>query len=128
METTAEATGPATAEEVWERYAEPARWPEWAPQITGVETDAERIAPDVTGRLHAPAGVRLDFTVTAVNEEARTWSWSIRFGLFKLHFDHGVQDGADGTTTWMRARGPAVLIATYQSFVRGALENLVRES
>lgn len=126
MDTTAEATGPAPADEVWERYAVPARWPGWMPQIAGVDADADRIAPGVTGRLHAPAGVRLDFTVTAVDEDARTWSWNIRFGLFTLRFDHGVEESGDGTTTWMRASGPGMLIATYRSFVRGALDALVR--
>jgi hypothetical protein len=34
---TLHATGPLGPDEVWERYAVPARWPDWAPQITGVE-------------------------------------------------------------------------------------------
>jgi len=34
---TLHATGPLPPAEVWERYAVPARWPEWSPQITGVE-------------------------------------------------------------------------------------------
>ncbi|MBQ6643974.1 MAG: SRPBCC family protein [Saccharopolyspora sp.] len=127
METTAEASGPATPDEVWERYADPSRWPGWAPQITEVHTDAVRIAPGADGRLFAAGGVRLDFTVTDVDEQHRKWSWSVRFGLLTLHLDHGVEAAGEGSTTWLNARGPAFLIMPYMPFARSALQNLVQQ-
>ncbi len=126
METTAEASGPAAPDEVWERYADPTRWPGWAPQITEVDTDAVRIAPGASGRLFAAGGVRLDFTVVDVDEQQLTWSWSVRFGLLTLHLEHGVATTGAGATTWLKARGPAFLIFPYMPFARSALENLVQ--
>ena len=50
---TLHATGPEAPAEVWERYAVPARWPGWAPQITGVELPVARLASGVRGRVRA---------------------------------------------------------------------------
>jgi hypothetical protein len=46
---TLHATGAATPAEAWDRYAVPDRWPEWSPQITGVDVTAERIAQGIAG-------------------------------------------------------------------------------
>jgi hypothetical protein len=117
------AAGPAPAALVWERYAEPARWPGWAPQITGVEASAPRIAPGVTGRVRGPLGLRAAFTITAVDEAARTWAWDVRAGPLRLHLRHGVEpDGA----TWLTARGPAPVVAAYLPAARIALHALTR--
>ena len=37
------------------------------------------------------------FHIDAVDEEARTWSWSVRSGPLRLSFDHGV-DPVAGVT------------------------------
>jgi hypothetical protein len=117
------AAGAAPAALVWERYAEPARWPGWAPQITGVEASAPRIAPGVTGRVRGPLGLRAAFTVTAVDEAARTWAWDVRAGPLRLHLRHGVEpDGA----TWLTVRGPAPVVAAYLPVARIALHGLTR--
>ena len=39
------AIGAAEPAVAWERYAVIGAWPTWSPQIVGVETAAERIAP-----------------------------------------------------------------------------------
>ncbi|MDQ2583749.1 SRPBCC family protein [Saccharothrix yanglingensis] len=123
MEARTRAPGRAPAAVVWERYAEPARWPGWAPQITGVEASARRIAPGVTGRVRGPLGVRVAFTVTEVDPTARTWAWDARIGPVRLRLRHGVEpDGA----TWLVVRGPASVVVAYLPIARLALRSLTR--
>ncbi|WP_228122304.1 SRPBCC family protein [Saccharothrix syringae] len=121
MEIGTRAPGRAPADVVWERYAQPALWPRWAPQITGVETSAPRLAPGVTGRVRAPLGVRVRFTVTAVDHTARTWAWDARLGPLRLHLRHGV--APDGGT-WLTVRGPAAVVLPYLPLARLALHRL----
>jgi hypothetical protein len=116
------ARGRASAALVWERYAVPAFWAGWAPQIRRVETAAARIAPGVTGTVHGPLGVRVAFVVTAVDEAARTWAWDVALGPLHLHLRHGVED--DGAT-WLTVDGPAPVLAAYLPVARIALQRLV---
>ncbi|MFD5025009.1 SRPBCC family protein [Streptomyces sp. NPDC058373] len=71
--------GPAPPDEVWERYARPALWSRWAPQIRRVETGADRIAPGLRGRVWSYARVRVRFVVERVDEPggcgAGAWRW-----------------------------------------------------
>jgi hypothetical protein len=126
MEASTAASGPVGPELVWQRYAEPARWPGWAPQIRGVETAAARIAPGATGTVRGPFGVPVRFTVTDVDEAARRWAWDARLGPVRLHLRHGVDPEGAGTRTWLTARGPAAVLAAYLPIARFALHRLVR--
>ncbi|WP_202968953.1 hypothetical protein [Pseudonocardia sp. EC080625-04] len=54
MRLTLHARGPQPADEVWERYAVPARWPEWAPYIVGVDCSDPRIRAGSTGHVRGP--------------------------------------------------------------------------
>lgn len=119
------ARGPAPAALVWERYADPARWAGWAPQIRRVDTAAARIAPGVTGTVHGPVGIRVAFVVTAVDEAARTWAWDVRVGPLRMHLRHGVD--ADGST-WLTVDGPAPVVAAYLPVARLALHRLTAVS
>jgi hypothetical protein len=124
---TLEATGPLDPEAAWERYAVPARWPEWSPQISRVEMSAPRLAAGATGKVYAPLGVSLPFVVDSVDEPARRWSWTVKLGLVKIRLEHWVTGGPDGgTTTGMRAHGPGPLVAVYAAPARVALGRLVR--
>ncbi|CAI7978082.1 SRPBCC family protein [Frankia sp. Hr75.2] len=51
-----EASGPAPPDLCWERYAVPAAWPGWAPQIRAVEIESAGRAPAGTAGLAGPAG------------------------------------------------------------------------
>jgi hypothetical protein len=120
-------TGPLPAAEAWERYALPRRWPEWSPQISSVELPQERIAAGLRGKLHAPGGLTLGFTIDAVDEAARTWSWTVRLAVVRLRLAHWVEDGPDGgSLAGLRSSGPAPLIAAYAPVAQTALDRLVR--
>jgi hypothetical protein len=122
-------TGPVAPARAWERYADPARWAGWAPQIRRVVLDGAggaRIAPGLRGRVHGPAGLRVDFVVTAVDEAARTWSWTARLGPVRLHLDHGVAADPRGTATTLVVDGPAPVVLAYLPVTRLALRRLVR--
>ena len=123
---TLHATGPVDPAEAWERYAVPARWPEWSPQITGVEPSAPRIAQGVTGRVRGPLGIALPFLVDEVDEAARRWRWSVYAGQVRLTLVHWVSPGPDGgTTTGLRVSGAAPLVVGYAPLAQLALKGLV---
>jgi polyketide cyclase/dehydrase/lipid transport protein len=124
-----EVTGPLAPAAVWERYAVPAHWPDWLPQIDRVDLSTPRLAAGATGRLHAPMGISIPFAVDAVDDAARRWSWSIRVGLLRLRLEQWVDDGPDGgTTAGMRVSGPGPLVAGYAGQATAALERLVGAS
>ena len=126
MERGVRVTGPLPPARVWERYALPARWAGWAPQIRGVTASADRIAPGVTGRVRGPLGVRVAFVVTGVDEQRRTWAWDVRCGPVRMHLRHGVEPDPRGAATWLVIRGPAPVVAAYLPVARVALGRLVR--
>ena len=124
---TLHATGPLPLAEVWERYAEPARWPTWAPQITDVEVPVPRLAAGVTGRVRGPVGVTLPFAVESVDEAARRWSWTVTAGPVRLRLLHWVSEGPDGgSTTGLRITGPLPVVVGYAPLAQVAISRLVR--
>ena len=124
---TLHATGPVGPDEAWERYAVPARWPDWAPQITGVELPVARLVAGVRGRVRGPLGVTLPFVVDAVDEAARQWAWTVSAGPVRLHLVHWVAEGPDGgSTTGLRVTGPAPVVVGYAPLAHLAIGRLVR--
>lgn len=124
---TLRATGPATPDEVWNRYRDTRRWPEWSPQIRSVETSGGHlIVPGLIGSVRPIAGPAVQFEVEQVDLAARTWSWRVRFGPIRLRLAHGVTAGDDATSTWLEVRGPLLVIAGYAPLAYLALRNLVR--
>ena len=130
---TLRASGDAPAELAWERYADPALWKTWSPQIQRVDVDVPRLVTGATGTVragllpHPTLGV--PFTVLAVDERARTWAWEVRTGplpgLPRLHLEHGVEATATGSSTWLVVRGALPVVATYAPLARLALTRLV---
>ena len=120
------ARGDASVDEAWDRYARPARWPEWAPQIIAVRTGAGRIAAGVTGRVVGPLGLTVDFVVDHVDEPARSWRWTVsRFGL-RLRLEHAVRTTVRGSATTLAIHGPLPVALGYAPIARVALRRLVR--
>lgn len=124
---TVSATGPASVEDAWTRYTVPDLWSSWSPQIQSVSTEHPDAAVVVgtAGTVVGPAGVRVPFTVTHVDETARRWTWRVRAGLVTLVLEHGV-DGADGRSrAWTRVTGPLPVVLGYAPLARLALGRLV---
>ena len=121
MRTRIEATGPATAHDMWEAYAEPTRWRGWAPQIRAVRP-LERIRPGLRGEVEGLLGVRVRFEVTAVDEAARRWTWRVGVGPATLTISHEVADGR----TAVELDGPAPVVVAYAPVARLALARLVQ--
>jgi hypothetical protein len=53
---TVRASGPAAAPNVWEAYADPQRWPEWAPHLQRVDA-VGRLRPGLKGQVSFDHGV-----------------------------------------------------------------------
>ena len=119
-----EARGPAPVEEVWDRYATLARWPEWSPQISRVEASADQLALGVRGTVHVARVLPLAFTVTSCRPEDRTWSWQVRLGLVTLDLDHAVYPAGSGSRTTLSLAGPALLVTAYAPVAQVALRRL----
>ena len=126
---TLSAHGSAPASLAWERYADPALWSTWAPQIQRVETDMDRLRPGGTGEVRAGLlahpTLGLPFTVLHVDESAREWSWRVRLGPVALHLEHGVTPHLRGASTWLRVHGPLPVVLGYAPVARMALSRLV---
>lgn len=131
MQLTLRATGTVPADEVWERYADPSRWSEWGPYVTGATLTTPRLAAGARGVVRGPLGVSAAVVILAVDEIARTWAWRARCGPLVLVLEHGVEDlGVEergrGTRTWLTLRGAAPLVLAYSLPARVALRALVR--
>lgn len=113
---------------MWERYAVFACWAQWSPQIVGVDTDAERIAPGLKGVVRAPFGVRLPFQVLAVDEATHTWRWRVGPAALQIVLTHTVTPDGDGSLTTLDLAAPLPvhpLLAAYAPLGQAALDRLV---
>jgi len=119
------AAGPAEPAVAWQRYAEVAAWPTWSPHIVSTEADAEQIAPGVTGRVHVVGGLRLPFTVTAVDAPHHRWSWVVALGPVALTLHHEVRDHPLGSATVLVMEGPRPVLLAYAPLAWVALRRLV---
>jgi hypothetical protein len=113
--------GPASAEAQWHAYAHTARWPTWAPHLRRVDPEAA-LAVGLSGRVVGLAGVTAHFEVSAVDEAAGTWSWTVTVGPVRVALDHAVGDG----WTELTVAGPAPVVLGYLPVARLALGRLVR--
>lgn len=127
------AQGVADITLAWERYADPALWSTWAPQIQRVDTAMPRLVAGGTGTVRAGllprATLGIPFRVLHVDEVAMEWSWVARLGPVRLRLEHGVthrEDGQDGSATWLRVHGPLPVVLAYAPVARIALAFLVR--
>ena len=125
---TLRATGSAPVDLAWERYAVLARWPQWSPQIRGVEAADERIRPGLEGTVAGYFGLRVRFVVDAVDETSHTWAWTVASGPVRLRLRHEVgarADGTAGSSTVLVVSGPAPVVLAYLAPARLALGRLV---
>ncbi|MFC7844465.1 SRPBCC family protein [Streptomyces sp. NPDC001046] len=123
---TLHATGRASPELVWERYASLDEWAAWSPQIKAVHCPRRRLTSGMSGTVESVAGVRAAFTVEAVDHQGRQWSWRVRLGPVALRLGHEVRAHADGSTTTLTTQGPRLALLAYAPLARLALHRLVR--
>ncbi len=121
-------SGPRPADDVWDRYIRPRRWPEWSPQINSVDYPYELLKPHTTGVVHGPAHLRVRFRVTDVIDDGTTreWSWTASAAGVQLHLRHTVRATTSGTRTALTVRGFAPAALLYQPIAARALRRLVR--
>jgi len=126
---TLHAHGVAAVALAWERYADPALWATWAPQIQRVQTDMERLVAGGSGTVHAGLlawpTLGVPFRVLEVDETAMEWSWQARIGPVRLRLEHGVTGHLTGSSTWLRVHGPLPVVLGYAPVARRALNRLV---
>ena len=119
------AVGAADPEVAWRRYVEIAAWRSWSPQILRTDADAAEIAVGVGGTVHALGGLRLRFTITAVDPAARTWSWVVRLGPVAMTLTHEVHRHPRGSGTLLLMEGAAPVLLAYAPLAWVALRRLV---
>jgi hypothetical protein len=117
---TVRARGPASKYEIWSRYRDPQRWPEWSRQIAAVRADGP-LRPGLEGELETRLNLRIPFEVLAADDQAMRWSWRVRVGPATLDIDHDVSDGYAAA----RLTGPAVIVLPYAPLARRALKAIV---
>jgi hypothetical protein len=124
-----DARGPASADDAWVRFTTPASWSLWAPLIRDVEASDPLLATGTTGRVHGPPGVAVDFEVTGVDPDLRSWSWRAGRGPARVHMDHHVVPAAGGgSRAFLRVPGrSASLLQPYRIPAAAALKGLVRD-
>ena len=122
------ADGPRAADDVWDRYVRPARWPEWSPQIRSVDYPRELLAAGTSGVVHGPAGLRVRFQVidVAPGQPVRSWLWSASALGVELTLAHTVEATATGTRTGLTIEGFAPAVIAYLPAAQWALHRLVR--
>jgi len=126
MRRAVEVNGPAPVALAWERYADPALWSTWAPQIRRVSWEGgERLAPGLRGVVHAIAGVAVPFEVTAVHASAHDWTWTVRGLGATLHMRHTLEETAGGTRAGLVIEGPPLVAIGYAPVARFALRRLL---
>ena len=122
-------SGPRSVDEVWERYSQPVWWPLWAPHLREVDYPEPVVVPGTTGRVRGVGGVVALFRIDAVDEAARTWSWSVACGPLRLSFEHGVDEAQPGlgerSEAWVVVLGAWPVVIGYAPIARHALARLV---
>lgn len=119
-----EATGPLPVEQVWQAYACPGRWSQWAPQIRRVSGFDGQLRVGSVGRVLGPAGLRVRGEILSVDADARRWSWRVSRGPFRVVMEHGVDPHGTGSRAWVRIAAPRVLVRVYRPLARAALRRL----
>ncbi|QBR92246.1 SRPBCC family protein [Nocardioides euryhalodurans] len=121
-----DAEGPLSPAEVWERYTHASLWSSWAPQVRGVSGAHDPVRAGDRGWVRGPFPLRLPYTVLAVDEGARRWSWQVGIGVVSVVMEHGVDPAPAGSRAWLRIEVPGPLAAPYAPIARMALRRLVR--
>jgi hypothetical protein len=113
---------------VWDLYAQPSRWKEWAPHIRAPrDLGSPEVEPGASGRIRV-AGVAPVWAEVTSKRPGESWTW--RVGLVEL--THTVQPKGSGSTIGLAMRAPApmelAIRATYAPITKLLLKNLARKA
>jgi hypothetical protein len=119
--------GPRDADDAWDRYVRPRRWPEWSPQIRSVDYPMEFVSPATSGVVHGPAGLVVRFRIIDVQDAGpvQSWAWAAWAAGVRLTLVHTVEATAGGTRTGLAVDGFAPAVLAYLPAARWALHRLV---
>jgi hypothetical protein len=119
--------GPRSADDVWDRYVRPRRWPEWSPQIRSVDYPGERLTSGTAGVVHGPARLPVRFEILDVDGSGplRAWSWRVTAAGVEMRLTHTVEAISAGTRTGLTIEGFAPAVVLYLPAARWALGRLV---
>ncbi|AZI59470.1 SRPBCC family protein [Nakamurella antarctica] len=127
MRLTITARGTASSAVVWERYAQPALWPEWSPLIQSVQCSHRRLQTGSTGTVRGPANIGIDFVIVNFDETNLSWVWDVKVPVVgsTLRLDHFVGDDNGATSTSLTINGCAPYVVGYAPLAKLALNKLV---
>ena len=119
----------ASPERVWELYAQPKRWKEWAPHIRSPQgLGSPEVEPGASGRVHI-AGVAPVWAEVTSKRPGRSWTW--RVGLVELTHTVEPRNGG-GSTVGLAMRAPAPMEMAirigYAPITKLLLRNLARKA
>ena len=119
----------AEPEEVWDLYARPERWKEWAPHIRAPRNlGTPEVEPGASGRIRL-AGLAPVWAEVTAKRPGRSWTW--RVGLVELTHTVEPRNGT-GSTIGLAMRAPLpmelALRTTYAPFTKLLLKNLARKA
>ena len=119
----------AAPDRVWDLYAQPARWKEWAPHIRSPHgLGAPEVEPGASGRIHL-AGLAPVWAEVTSKRPGRSWTW--RVGLVELTHTVSPRPGG-GSTIGLAMRAPAPMELAirigYAPITKLLLKNLARKA
>ena len=119
----------AAPEEVWDLYAQPERWKEWAPHIRAPRNlGSPEVEPGASGRIHL-AGLAPVWAEVTAKRPGRSWTW--RVGLVELTHTVEPRNGG-GSTIGLEMRAPApmemAIRVSYAPITKKLLKNLARKA
>ncbi len=128
MTVNVEVESEAAPERVWDLYAQPERWKEWAPHIRAPRNlGSPEVEPGASGRIRLVGLAPVWAEVTA-KRPGQSWTW--RVGLVEL--THTVVARNGGSTIGLQMRAPApvemAIRATYAPITKKLLKNLARKA
>lgn len=99
-------TTSATAQDLWQHYADPARWPEWDHEISSVTFEGA-LREGACGSLKPVKGPRATFTVTELTPLV-SFTDTTRLPFAQLDFTHSIRrvDGGTNFTHRVAMTGP----------------------
>lgn len=119
----------ASPERVWELYAQPERWREWAPHVRSPhDLGSPEVEPGASGHIRL-GGLAPVFAEVTSKRPGRSWTW--RVGLVELTHTVEPRDGG-GSTVGLAMRAPAPMELGirlgYAPFTKLLLKNLARKA